>query len=452
MTKSQYLYLTEQIDSLKSQLNKERKISAALLTQVKNQLDRHPDMLALFERTSHLQRNIAETSKKLLHRSNAFESLYQHSADGMLFIENNSFVECNNAVVKMFHYDSKTQILNMNLSQLSPEYQPDGNKSSDKLQKMMQAACDNGHHRFQWVCKCADEEQFWADIILTTISLNTKQLLLMSLRDISRLKQLEEGILKQRDAANHANMAKSEFLSKMSHELRTPMNAILGFAQILELDEDEFNDIQRDNIHEILVAGDHLLKLISDVLDLSKIESGKMQISSDEVSLRDILHQCIKLVITQAEEHRIKLIDNISHKHYHVQADAIRLKQVILNLLSNAVKYNKEHGTITLDCEFIERQENTQYMRISVSDTGSGLTKEEISKIFLPFERMNNNNNIEGVGIGLSITKNLIKLMGGKIGVKSTPDKGSTFWIDVIASDKKNIRQKKLQQHLYLIH
>lgn len=240
-------------------------------------------------------------------------------------------------------------------------------------------------------------------------------------------KKAENQYKEAKEQAEKASAAKSDFLSRMSHEFRTPMNAILGFGQLLELGSTEFDENQKSNIGEILQAGKHLLELINDVLDLTEIEAGKLEVSMEKVKLKDVVPQCISLMEPIAKIRQIKQIDNISEKGYVLYADFTRLKQVLLNLLSNAVKYNREEGSITLDGEVIDEQ----YLRISITDTGDGVKEEDMSKLFTSFERLNPKINVEGSGIGLNITKHIVELMGGKVGVMSTLGKGSTFWFEL---------------------
>ncbi|MDH5485091.1 MAG: ATP-binding protein [Gammaproteobacteria bacterium] len=244
--------------------------------------------------------------------------------------------------------------------------------------------------------------------------------------EIAEREQTEIRLIEACDDAEKANTAKSDFLSHMSHELRTPLNAILGFGQILEMDAESLNDEQNESIREILVAGDHLLHLINEVLDLAKIESSKLEIFMQAVEVDEVMQQCLSLIVVQAEQRQLSIIDNISNRGYVVQADALRLKQVLLNLLSNAVKYNRVQGTITLDAEIIDGQR----LRISIVDTGKGLTEDELARLFKPFERIESDRHVEGSGIGLVISQRLTGLMAGNMGVNSAVGTGSEFWIE----------------------
>ncbi|MDI1308073.1 MAG: PAS domain S-box protein [Methylotenera sp.] len=227
--------------------------------------------------------------------------------------------------------------------------------------------------------------------------------------------------------AEKANLAKSDFLSSMSHELRTPLGAILGFAQLIESGTPAPTTSQKKSIDQILKAGWYLLELINEILDLALIESGKLALSLEPVLLANVMHECEAMIEPQAQSRDIKVIFTRREFPYWVKCDRTRVKQIVINLLSNAIKYNKINGTVTVECSITPNDT----VRISVQDTGAGLTSEELTQLFQPFNRLGQNAKEEGTGIGLVVCKRLIDLMQGKIGVESVVGEGSTFWIEL---------------------
>ncbi len=247
-----------------------------------------------------------------------------------------------------------------------------------------------------------------------------------TVQDITERVEAEQALIIARDEADRANQAKSAFLSSMSHELRTPMNAILGFGQLMEYDE-ELSDEHKDNVREILKAGHHLLELINEVLDLAKVESGHIDLSLEPVEVCPIVEECLNLVSPLADRRDIQF-SHSGLKGAAVRADRMRLRQVLINLLSNAIKYNREGGSVRLDV----RSEGADRLRILVTDTGQGIPAARLTELFQPFNRLDaENSGIEGTGIGLTITRRIVEMMGGTVDVESEVGVGSTFWIEL---------------------
>lgn len=277
---------------------------------------------------------------------------------------------------------------------------------------------------------CKDRSSFPAIASITALRNEYEDIIgyLLIATDNSVRKQVEANLKLAIVAAEKANLAKSDFLSGMSHELRTPLSAILGFAQLIESGMPPPTVSQKRSLDQILNAGWYLLKLINEILDLALIESGRLSLSPEPVALREVLQECETMCEPQAAKRGVQMHFPLISPHYFVRADRTRVKQVVINLLSNAIKYNRTGGRVTLTCTAL----SAEWIRICIEDTGEGLAAEQLAKLFQPFNRLGQEASAEeGTGIGLVMTKRLVELMGGSMGVKSTVGEGSVFWFEL---------------------
>ena len=245
--------------------------------------------------------------------------------------------------------------------------------------------------------------------------------------EVTERERLTLALRRSKEEAEKANKAKSEFLSRMSHELRTPLNAILGFAQLLEmsaLDRDK-----RESVAQILKAGQHLLGLINEVLEISRIEAGRLSISPEAVLISNAVQEVLDLLNPIAARRNVLVRDEMpKNRRCHVMADQQRLKQVLLNVISNAIKYYCDGGSVTVSSEEIDGNR----LRVKVRDTGPGIKIDQRDKLFTPFERLGaEQTGVEGTGLGLALSKRLIEMMKGSIGVENNPERGATFWLEL---------------------
>ena len=263
--------------------------------------------------------------------------------------------------------------------------------------------------------------------------------------NITKRKIAENNIMIAKESAEKANQAKTDFLTHISHELRTPMNAILGFTELVSMDSiNPLPNYQKEKLNQVTASGKHLLKLINEMLDLSTVESGNLKITIKIIDIIPIVDEVISTCQSLAEQNEITIAHEIfTEDKFFVQADENRLKQVVLNLVSNAIKYNKPNGKVFIS---YAKQKKPQ-IRLVIKDSGYGIPENDQDKVFKPFQRFHTNNaNIEGTGIGLSISKQLVELMSGSIGFESTQDKGSHFYIDLPLSNDA-LAQKELEIH-----
>lgn len=356
-------------------------------------------------------------------------------ADGIITFhaDDGSIETVNPAAQHMFGYTAE-ELIGQNCIKLIPET---GRDIGDRLHLYYSTSDEPHAFRLgrETVGRRKDGSTFPMEVAMTEMWLHGQRHYTGIFRDITERNHLDKMLYenyvelkKAISVAEKANRAKSEFLSRMSHELRTPLNAILGFAQLLESGSPPPTAAQADRLGQITKAGWYLLDLINEILDLAVIESGKLSLSPEPVALVEVLRECQAMVESQAHKREIRLNFLPSDHTLFANADRMRVKQILINLLSNAIKYNSRHGTVDVECT----ASAPDRIRVSVKDTGPGLSPKELSQLFQPFNRLGQENgNEEGTGMGLVVAKQLVELMGGKIGVKSAVGKGSEFWIEL---------------------
>ena len=380
-----------------------------------------------------LQGELAERQRlvqSLQESEQRFRLLFDASPNAILLIDphdpNTSWpvIDCNEAACAMNGY-TREEIIGQSIDLLNPT-PGDPIERETYLNRIRQ----QGVHNQEALHRHKAGHLFPVEVSTSLITIAGRELVLGIDRDVTERKQVEEALNRTKELAEEANRAKSEFLSRMSHELRTPMNAILGFAQLLTMSRKEpLTLIQKERVRQIVKGGQHLLDLINEVLDISRIEAGRLQISPEPVPVRESIQEVLDLTVPLAADRHIQLHVNLgTEANPYVMADRQRLKQILLNLLSNAVKYNYEGGNVMISCE----RTSADIWRISVTDTGPGIAPENIGRLFTPFERLvANTSNVEGTGLGLALAKRLVELMHGDIGVESTVGRGSTFWVEL---------------------
>jgi signal transduction histidine kinase len=293
-----------------------------------------------------------------------------------------------------------------------------------------------GMNHFEWVHRRQNGEDFYVDVLLTTFNFKGKQVLQASVRDISERKRMEE-IHIENIRLEHESKEKSAFLAAMSHELRTPLNAIIGFSDIMMQGMGgKLNETQKDYVKDINNAGEHLLIIINDILDLSKVEAGKMELLIEKFSLHELLEETLTLIKIKAMKHHIKIIQDIDSQLEFMDGDKQKIKQVLFNLLSNAEKFSKEDGgTITIAVKKIDGM-----VRFCVSDTGIGIEEKNMNKLFKEFQQLDSGvtRKYGGTGLGLAISKKIVELHEGKIWAQSTYGEGSSFTFSIPIKQEVN--------------
>ncbi|MDR0456509.1 MAG: response regulator, partial [Treponema sp.] len=355
-----------------------------------------------------------------------------------LWDEDCKVISCNQEAVNLFQLSSKQEYA-ARFYELSPEYQPDGSPSKEMASELINKAFVTGYHRFNWVHQTLKGEVIPSEITLVRVKHRDKYIIAGYTRDMRRLntmldemRKVEDDLRVARDAAEAANLAKSAFLANMSHEIRTPMNSVIGFSELAM--DDNIPVKTREYLERILESAEGLLTIINDILDISKVESGKMELEHIPFDLHEVLAYCQMVIISRAEEKGIQV-------HFYAEpsvgkkllGDPTKMRQILLNFLSNAVKFTNV-GTVKLSTSITASTENTVTMYFEIRDSGIGMTPEQMSKIYEPFIQADSSmtRKYGGTGLGISIAKKLIEMMGGSLIVESTFGVGSKFGFTLV--------------------
>ncbi|MDR0313020.1 MAG: PAS domain-containing protein, partial [Treponema sp.] len=346
-------------------------------------------------------------------------------------------VDCNQEVVKMFGIPSKEFFLNNFFTLLIPKYQPDGALSAEVSEENARIAFEKGYHRFECMHQKLNGEPLPSEITMVRVKYRGEYAIAGYFRDLTEQKAMVQ-LAKQQAEAEAANRAKSSFLASMSHEIRTPMNAIIGMAE-LALRADNI-DTAREHVSTVKHASANLLSIINDILDLSKIETGKLEIVSKDYLFSSLINDVINIIRMRATDSRLHFVVNIDCSIPNALiGDEIRIRQALLNILGNAVKYT-ENGYVSLTVRVTQIEEETVRLGMEVKDTGIGIKEEDMKNLFREYAQfdMEKNKGIEGTGLGLVITRNILEAMGGDIGVKSEYGRGSVFTINLPQQIRSN--------------
>jgi signal transduction histidine kinase/DNA-binding response OmpR family regulator len=376
----------------------------------------------------------------------------------MLWDEKNNLTSCNEETKKLFELSDKQEFPGK-FYELSPEYQPCGRLSKEMAHEYVKEAFKTGYIRFEWVHQTLTREPIPTEITLVRIKHRGEYIVAGYARDLreynailSEMHKVQDDLRVARDAAEAASLAKSVFLANMSHEIRTPMNSIIGFSELAM--DDGISPRTRDYLNKILESAEGLLQIINDILDISKVESGKMQLEHIPFDLHEVLSYCQTVIVSKAVAKGIQM-------HFYAEpsigkkllGDPTRLRQILINLLSNAVKFTNT-GTVKMSSTVKESTENSVTLYFEVKDSGIGMTQEQISKVYEPFVQADSSmtRKYGGTGLGLPISRNLIELMGGSMVVESSPGIGSKFGFtltfDTIIAPEETINQNAAVEKL----
>lgn len=362
-----------------------------------------------------LEKAVVQSTKALEEQKRAFQTVFEKSADGIFITQGRHVLNCNEATVKMFGYRSKEEILSLPNRVFAPKYQPDGELSYRKGDRMLVICEERGSHRYEWVNQRVNGEVFWTEVVLTSIEYYGKPVIHIAFRDITQRKKWEAEAVAAKESAIQANLAKSEFLANISHEIRTPLHGILGYAQ---LGNSRIESLSQEKLKRyfstIQSSGERLLALLNDVLDAAKLESGFMRFNFQTQDISKLIQVCIEEQESLLSARHNEII--FSGFALNAYFDRVRLGQVLSNLISNAIRFSKEGGKIFI----VAKPASEDEIQVTIMDEGTGFDGSEMQQVFEHFIQGKTSSDVsEGSGLGLTISRDIIQAHHGKIWVEN---------------------------------
>lgn len=377
-----------------------------------------------------------EIEEELCISQNFIKRVYESSRIPIVVMKSDTFhyIDCNPAAIKIYGYSSKEEVLGKTSKDVSYPIQYDGTPSEEKAMYYLKKAIENGEVIFEWRHQRENGDIWDAEVHLLTFELKNEKFLQFSLVDITERKKYENELIKAKQEAENANKSKSDFLANMSHEIRTPMNGIIGMADVLE--QTEIDEEQKKYLNFIKISADSLLNIINDILDISKLEAGKIELNINEFDIKILIENIFSLFTNEAYK---KNIDIVYKKDKSIpsilKGDEQKIRQILINFIANAIKFT-EKGKILVEIKNIGKKEKGIEIEFSVLDTGIGISENVKKNLFKPFVQgdASYTKKYKGTGLGLAISKQLVELMGGEIGMESIDGNGSRFYFRLILS------------------